>query len=298
MRKLGILLILISLGINAQETANRFFYELSYKPQKDSAKIEKTITVLDISKDKSIYRDYLAVSQDSILKESVEKMKKSGVFQDFSKIVKMPKFGFKVSKSYPTMEERYTEKILQDHVSYKEIIAFAWKMENERKKIGEYAVQKASTQYGGRQWTAWFSSDIPFQDGPYKFYGLPGLIVQLEDADKNYSWTLQGNKKIENYNEITYAENLGKEFGQKNTDLDVSKEKFTDLYNAYKQDPFASFRGRIPAEMMNNKMPGSEKTIGEMLKEQEKTLKDLLNANNNSIEISPIKEPAKAKSKK
>jgi GLPGLI family protein len=45
-----------------------------------------------------------------------------------------------------------------------------------------------------------------FPDGPYKFSGLPGLIVKIEDADKNYSWELKGNKKIENYSELTYME--------------------------------------------------------------------------------------------
>ena len=42
----------------------------------------------------------------------------------------------------------------------------------------------------------------------------------------------------------------------------------------YKNDPFAKIKGRIPAEALS-KMPGQDKTIGEVFKEQEKWLKTL-----------------------
>ena len=51
-------LLLLGLMASAQETANRFFYELTYKPKKDSARLDKVMTTLDIAKDKSIYQDY------------------------------------------------------------------------------------------------------------------------------------------------------------------------------------------------------------------------------------------------
>jgi GLPGLI family protein len=78
---------------------------------------------------------------------------------------------------------------------YDDPVKFTWNIQPEKQKIGEYNTQKATTEFGGRKWTAWFSSDIPFQDGPYKFYGLPGLIVKIEDDEKNYSWMLSGNKR-------------------------------------------------------------------------------------------------------
>ena len=53
-----------------QNTANRFFYELTYKSYiKDSIVTKKTLTILDITNQKSIYRDYLSVSQDSLITE-------------------------------------------------------------------------------------------------------------------------------------------------------------------------------------------------------------------------------------
>ena len=42
------------------------------------------------------------------------------------------------------------------------------------------------------QWTVWFSSDIPFSDGPWVFCGLPGLILEAQDKDNLFSFRLVG----------------------------------------------------------------------------------------------------------
>ncbi len=49
------------------------------------------------------------------------------------------------------------------------------------KKVQNYTLQKATTGFGGRNWTAWFCKDIPFNEGPFKFRGLPGLIFEIQD---------------------------------------------------------------------------------------------------------------------
>ena len=272
-----------------QNTANRFFYELTYKSYiKDSIVTKKTLTILDITNQKSIYRDYLSVSQDSLITELSEKYKKSGNNVDMQKLIKTPNFTHKIIKEYPIKKVTYSDKVLQDNFIYEEAPNFQWKILKEKKTIGEYKAQKATAKYGGKNWIAWFSNDIPFLDGPYKFYGLPGLIVKIEDANQNYSWVLKGNKTIENWEEETYAEKLNKQFGQRINNLEVDRKKFETLYADYKNDPFAKIKGRIPAEALSQKMPGQDKTIGEVFKEQEKWLKDAMNANNNNIEIQAI----------
>ncbi len=49
----------------------------------------------------------------------------------------------------------------------------------ERQEVGGYSCQKATADYGGRHWTAWFASDIAVSEGPYYFHGLPGLILKI-----------------------------------------------------------------------------------------------------------------------
>ncbi|UFK96676.1 GLPGLI family protein [Kaistella faecalis] len=293
----SLFLLTLFFAANAQETANRFFYELNFKPKKDSARTEKVMMILDITKEKSIYRDYTMVAQDSILKIQVEAMQKSGVFKDFSKMVTMPKFSEKVYKFYPDMKIQYVERISSGftplNIGYNDDTKLNWKISNEKAKIGSYNTQKATTEFGGRTWNAWFTPDIPLQDGPYKFHGLPGLIVKIEDDGKNYSWELKGNKKVENFNEVTYLETLSPG-GNGGKVQEVSREKFTKTFTDFKKDPFASARPMLRPEMLSQKMPGSDMTIGDMVKQQEKMLKDFYGANNNPIEI----EVAAAKAKK
>ena len=287
LKKLIILpILLLGLMASAQETANRFFYELTYKPKKDSARLDKVMTTLDITKDKSLYRDFTLVAQDSILKVEVEAMQKAGVFKDISKSFKTPKFSEKIYKSYPEMKIQYMEKIVNgftpQNIAYNEDVNFNWSILSDKVKIGTYTTQKATTEFGGRKWTAWFSTDIPFQDGPYKFYGLPGLIVKIEDDGGNYSWELKGNKKIENFSDITYAETIS---GSGGKTLEMPREKFEKTFNEFKKDPFSSMRPLMNPEMMSKNIPGMNMTVADAVKKQEQAYKDFFNANDNPIEI-------------
>ncbi|MDP2452910.1 MULTISPECIES: GLPGLI family protein [unclassified Kaistella] len=276
-------------ALNAQETANRFFYELTFKPKKDSAKLDKVMTILDVVKDKSIYRDYTLLAQDSILKIQVEAMQKAGTFKDISKSVTMPKFSEKIYKFYPGMKIQYGDRVANGftpmNIGYNEDLKFDWKIQSGKEKIGAYNTQKATTEYGGRKWTAWFTPDIPLQDGPYKFYGLPGLIVKVTDDGNNYSWELKGNKKVDNFKEATYLESV-QPGGDGGKVVEVSRDKFEKTFGEFKKDPMATARPYLTAEVMSQKIPGSDLTIGQMVKQQEKMMNDFFNANDNPIEIS------------
>lgn len=278
----------VFIGLSAQETANRFFYELTFKPKKDSARLDKVMTVLDVVKDKSIYRDYTVIAQDSIIKIQVEAMQKAGVFKDISKSVTMPKFSEKIYKFYPSMKVQFTDRVANGftpmNIGYNEEVKFNWKIEDQKEIINTYNTQKATTEYGGRKWTAWFTTDIPLQDGPYKFHGLPGLIVKVSDDGNNYSWELKGNKKVEDFKEITYLETISPG-GDGGKVVEVTREKFAKTFGDFKKDPMATARPYLTTEVMSQKIPGSDLTVGQMVKQQEKMMNDFFNANNNPIEI-------------
>lgn len=283
-KSLSFALLFLVVLANAQ-SANRFFYELTFKPKKGIDSLQKTVMILDVADKKSLYRDYLTVSQDSVLKIEVEKMQKAGVFKDLSKSFQMPKFAYKITKEYPTMKVNFSERMLNSVFGYNEEPKFNWKISNDKQKIGEYEAQKATTEFGGRKWTAWFSESIPFPDGPYKFSGLPGLIVKIEDAEKNFSWVLTANKPLKEFEELSYSEKLSAQFGARNDVTIINRDKFESSFEEYKKDPFASIRAQITPEMKAMKMPGNDKTMGEMMSDQEKSIKDFYNASNNTVEI-------------
>ncbi|CAM3798437.1 GLPGLI family protein [Flavobacterium gelidilacus] len=63
-----------------------------------------------------------------------------------------------------------------------------WKLTKEQKKINTYLCKKATTVFRGRTYEVWYTEKIPISLGPWKFNGLPGLILSAEDKEGIYKW--------------------------------------------------------------------------------------------------------------
>lgn len=61
-----------------------------------------------------------------------------------------------------------------------------WSIGTETQTILGYKCQKATCHWRGRNYVAWFAPSIPVKAGPWKFGGLPGLILKLQDTDGVY----------------------------------------------------------------------------------------------------------------
>ncbi|MEJ8598281.1 GLPGLI family protein [Riemerella anatipestifer] len=96
-----------------------------------------------------------------------------------------------------------------------------WTLDTQTKKIGEYTAKKAMGKLSGRNYTVWYTTEIPIPAGPFKFFGLPGLVLEAEDDTGDVRFELISIKKsdrmnvkeciIENANEKTvktYSEYL------------------------------------------------------------------------------------------
>jgi GLPGLI family protein len=91
-----------------------------------------------------------------------------------------------------------------------------------------YACQRATASYGGRQWEAWFTREVPVSEGPYKFYGLPGLIVKVSDTRQHYVFELAKLTKPATERLITLP---------KKTPITTDRTTFRRALAAYNADP-------------------------------------------------------------
>lgn len=64
----------------------------------------------------------------------------------------------------------------------------------EEKEIGYLLCKKATTDFRGRKYIAWYALEIPLAYGPYKFHGLPGIIASISDISNTFIWTLSSYK--------------------------------------------------------------------------------------------------------
>lgn len=78
----------------------------------------------------------------------------------------------------------------KQHIVLDDFKMFSWDITSETKKIHGLNAILAKTSFRGRSYNAWFTTEIPIPFGPWKFRGLPGLILEIEDTDKLFSWRM------------------------------------------------------------------------------------------------------------
>lgn len=101
------------------------------------------------------------------------------------------RYSYTIFKNYPAGRITYTDKVLPAFLQYDEDLnVFEWQLTNLVDTIGDYVANCAYTEYGGRNWVAWYTTEIPINDGPYKFRGLPGLIIRLYDDQEHYTFDM------------------------------------------------------------------------------------------------------------
>ncbi|GAA5083901.1 hypothetical protein GCM10023210_03080 [Chryseobacterium ginsengisoli] len=98
------------------------------------------------------------------------------------------KFPYTIIQSNKNVQ--YFQLVGMSVLSYKEPIISNWKLINEEKIINTINCKKAQVNYKGRNWIAWYSPEIPLPYGPYKFSGLPGLIIKITDDKGEFDFEL------------------------------------------------------------------------------------------------------------
>lgn len=102
-----------------------------------------------------------------------------------------------VYKYYPVQDSMLVHNGWSGRTMYTEAMEpQQWEILPDTMTILGYSCQRAYCKWRGRNYNAWFSEEIPISDGPYKFFGLPGLIIKVEDSSGEYIWHLQSIEKI------------------------------------------------------------------------------------------------------
>ncbi len=109
------------------------------------------------------------------------------------------RMGTMVYKNHPEGEMTVTDAISGSYYIYTdELHSQNWQITDSTKTILDYTCQKAISDFRGRRWIAWFAHDIPISDGPWKFSGLPGLIMEVFDTEKHFQFTIVAIEQVEN----------------------------------------------------------------------------------------------------
>lgn len=100
-----------------------------------------------------------------------------------------------IYKNYPEGRLTHTEKICQDWFRYdEEMPALDWELTDSVTTVLGYECQSARCSFRGREWTVFYTEEIPIMDGPWKLHGLPGLIMKASDKEGHYTFECIGIK--------------------------------------------------------------------------------------------------------
>ncbi|MFC6268673.1 GLPGLI family protein [Frigoriflavimonas asaccharolytica] len=296
----AILLFLVTL-LSAQN--HRFVYDYTFV--KDSLEQDKPISeamTLDITPNGSRYYSYGIYERDSTMQAEMSKQLKmatNGSNISFKSISTSSKATIKsvVNKSYPNFAISSNEKMGMNTYKVTDARNIIWKIQPEKMMVGKFNAQKATTEMYGRRWTAWFSTELPFQDGPYKFHGLPGLIVKIEDETKSHIIELQGVKILPKDFAFTQDNEM---FSGSTITLDYNKFKKAYLEN--RENPSKGMRQMssgmgstsngstfVSSSFVMKDQNGKVLDPNKMMNEMDAKAKEANKKNNNLLELDLLK---------
>ncbi|CAI8861824.1 GLPGLI family protein [Chryseobacterium sp. IT-36CA2] len=254
-----------------QAQTHRFIYELQYKMDSTETTYEKLHMILDITPKEVKFYGRNLITTDSLNK----KFGMNTSHTDMS--------GQVVKRKVNSFDNENYINIKNGYYSFKTTDKVNWIISNETKKVENYTLQKATTRFGGRDWTAWFCKDIPFNEGPFKLRGLPGLIFELSDTKKNFMYHLIKSQELKQI----YPTNdfLESNFGNKAVPIN-EKQKYKLIIDFY-NDPFAFERNNFSKSNNDLKININGKEIHNVdeLNTQTKSMQEVIRKYNNPLEI-------------
>ena len=263
MKKLLILIVMFSLFGKLSSQTERYIYQAEVNPDTINLvnmKVENTL--LDIKGNQSLF-----ISESKLLRDSLTTvLKQQGITEtkrskkDKSEFPKLPNgksiqptfFDYFITKNKDDKSVSFVENIGSKQVYYQEDRKMNWDIATQVSDFNSYKVQKATMKFGGRTWTAWFAPEIKISDGPYKFFGLPGLILKLEDDKGDYRFSFVKKISIEN----AFTENVNPD-ARKSTRINFQGDKASVRMEMVKnKDPEINFDSFNRMNQRNGTMSG------------------------------------------
>lgn len=202
-------------------------YSLSYQiDSTDTYSRKNEMFLLFIGKDQSLYISKNKYKRDSIKNSFIEQSNNMGMLD----LAKFPKtaFSYKILKDFSHRDIIFYDDISAKlSVNYTERPNLIWKISDEKDQISDINCGVAYTSFAGRKYKAWYAIDIPLSEGPYKFNGLPGLIIKIVDTKGYYNFELVSIKDRSMYNETIDLDT--KQINSKN----VTKKEYLNAKRNY-----------------------------------------------------------------
>lgn len=231
----GVLFLFITLSPTytqekIDEANYRAVYNFSYKTKPDQTEFTKTdLMYLDIGQKTTKFYSRHEQIRDSLTKDAIDKGLSVAGIRDARK-------GYKQGTT--TVHYQYFDKkqtlTVNTYLSlgfmYKEPMpTISWTIKDDEIELSGFKCRKAIATCFGREWCVYFTSEIPLNNGPFKLWGLPGLIVRATDKDNYFQYELTGFYRLQGVVPILFknANHSGRMYAE------INKQQFLEYEKMY-----------------------------------------------------------------
>ena len=163
-------------------------YECVYSYTINGSVQETYTTVLQLGKEFCRFYDYTAYAVDSLSFVPDVSEEEISKYNDIRR-TSLFFFDSEVWQNIPADAMTVYMEVSPNRMSFQEDLGeMNWTLEDGNETICGYVCNKASTTYGGRKWTVWYAPDIASSAGPWKFNGLPGLVLAASDQESQHEF--------------------------------------------------------------------------------------------------------------
>jgi GLPGLI family protein len=225
-------------------------YKLTYLKYALNPKVKSTdLQILLVGRSVSKYYSQYALDYNYFIMEEVKKG-----MDAVPNIKEKGAWSYQLFKNYPSGKETVADiaSMLKGNFIYEEDLpVLDWKISDEKQEILSYNCQKAAISFRGREYEAWFAPDIPIPNGPWKFGGLPGLILKLSDTQNHFVYECIGLEQLKKKEPIKYY---------KVEYTKISRQELDKLYRRF-HDDFAAYQKSLgqPGVYMKDSKTGKFK---------------------------------------
>ncbi|MDR0844427.1 MAG: GLPGLI family protein [Tannerella sp.] len=213
-------------------------YQIKFIP--DSLHPEKILDetmMLKVGTKSSMYYSYTRFITDSLFREE---LKKNGgrVIRQGPQDRNEGLITYKIYKNYPAGKVTTLDQIATSRFRCEEENERPdWELLPDTMTILSYSCQKAVCHFRGRDYEAWFTSEIPRSDGPWKLHGLPGLILRAADNRNHYVFECSGIEQSHSDDSLL--------FGAERYEP-VSRKNLNKIYERFAKDPMGYVASTSP----------------------------------------------------
>lgn len=178
----------LAIGQESEKNAYHVIYLASWTFDKGDPSPAQEYVALSLEGNRAIFQKHNTRKLDSI------RAKREPTIDEIKTLSNLERYAIEFTGKNLT----YFHTIGEIEYQYEETLNHQWKLGKDTKSIKGYTCRNAMVTYGGRTWTAWYAPAIPLSYGPYKFHGLPGLIIKLTDSTGDYDFELYSLNKRQN----------------------------------------------------------------------------------------------------